>query len=200
VAANTSFIAPSATMTIHPIRMTGLVLGVQQSFDYLERMQSRVINFMTSHSKITAAKFRELMMETGELAHDVGTIVVGEDAVKYGLIDRVGGLGEALAWLREEIAKRKVEDGVEGEHDYEGDDKKAGRVCRPRRIAKSDNDVVDSVEDNNDGEVDNDSAGDKGDKGENVKTSTPAKSIRNGKSSKNNAGNKGRKGTKKVEQ
>lgn len=108
-AADTSFIAPSATMTIHPIRMTGLVLGVQQSFDYLERMQSRVINFMTSHSNITAAKFRELMMETGELAHDVGTIVVGEDAVKYGLIDRVGGLGEALTCLREEIAKRQAE-------------------------------------------------------------------------------------------
>ena len=114
VAANTSFIAPSATMTIHPIRMTGLVLGVQQSFDYLERMQSRVINFMTGHSKITAAKFRELMMETGELAHDVGTIVVGEDAVKYGLIDRVGGLGDALACLREEIAKRKAEFDAEG--------------------------------------------------------------------------------------
>lgn len=107
VSANTSFIAPTATMTIHPIRLTGMVVGVQQSFDYLERMQDRVINFVISHSAITAEKFRELMMTTGELARDVGTIVVGKDAVEVGLIDRVGGLGEALACLKEQMAAKK---------------------------------------------------------------------------------------------
>ena len=96
-------------MTSHPIRLTGMVVGVQQSFDYLERMQERVINFVVSHSNITAEKFRELMMTTGELARDVGTIVVGEGAVQVGLIDRVGGLGEALANLKTEMRKRKEE-------------------------------------------------------------------------------------------
>lgn len=103
VSADYSFIAPTATMTIHPIRLTGLVVGVQQSFDYLERMQDRVISFITSHSDIEDSKVRELMMTTGELAQDVGTIVVGEDAVKYGLIDQVGGLGDAIKKLNELI-------------------------------------------------------------------------------------------------
>lgn len=103
VSADYSFIAPTATMTIHPIRLTGLVVGVQQSFDYLERMQDRVISFITSHSEIPENKVRELMMTTGELAQDVGTIVVGEDAVKYGLIDQVGGLGDAIKKLNELI-------------------------------------------------------------------------------------------------
>ena len=108
VAAQTSFIAPTATMTIHPIRLTGMVVGVQQSFDYLERMQDRVINFVVSHSRITAEKFRELMMTTGELARDVGTIVVGKEAVDVGLIDEVGGLGQALARLKEMMAENKA--------------------------------------------------------------------------------------------
>ncbi len=103
VSADYSFIAPTATMTIHPIRLTGLVVGVQQSFDYLERMQDRVISFITSHSHIADSKVRELMMTTGELAQDVGTIVVGEDAVKYGLINQVGGLGDAIKKLNELI-------------------------------------------------------------------------------------------------
>ncbi len=103
VAADTSFIAPTATMTIHPIRLTGMVVGVQQSFDYLERMQERVVSFVTSHSNISADKFRELMMTTGELARDVGTIVVGQNAVNCGLIDRVGGLSEAIGYLNQQI-------------------------------------------------------------------------------------------------
>lgn len=103
VAANRSFIAPTATMTIHPIRLTGLVVGVQQSFDYLERMQERVIEFVTSHSNISAGKFREMMMATGQLARDVGTILVGNDAVKCELIDELGGLDKALAYLRQRI-------------------------------------------------------------------------------------------------
>ena len=99
VAADRSFIAPTATMTIHPIRLTGLVVGVQQSFDYLERMQERVINFVVEHSHISANDFRQMMMTTGELARDVGTIAVGEGAVACGLIDRVGGLKDALQEL-----------------------------------------------------------------------------------------------------
>ena len=104
VAARHSMIAPTATMTIHPIRMTGMVLGVQQSFDYLERMQDRVIGFITAHSNIKDEQVRRFMMNTGELARDIGTVLAGEDAVKCGLIDEVGGLGEALAYLHSLIA------------------------------------------------------------------------------------------------
>jgi ATP-dependent protease ClpP protease subunit len=103
VAAQYSFIAPTATMTIHPIRMTGMVLGVQQSFDYLERMQDRVIGFITAHSDISDRQVRKYMMNTGELARDIGTVLAGEDAVKCGLIDEVGGLREALSHLHEMI-------------------------------------------------------------------------------------------------
>ena len=99
VAARKSLIASTATMTIHPIRMTGLVLGVQQSFDYLERMQDRVIGFVTSHSGISDRQMRQYMMNTGELARDIGTVLAGDEAVKCGLIDEVGGLAEALASL-----------------------------------------------------------------------------------------------------
>ncbi len=108
VSAKQSFIAPTATMTIHPVRLTGLVLGVPQSFDYLQRMQDRVVGFITSHSHIDAATFRKLMMTTGELAQDVGTVVVGEDAVSCGLMDAVGGVGDALAALRQMIAQQEV--------------------------------------------------------------------------------------------
>lgn len=99
VAARRSFIASTATMTIHPIRMTGPVLGVQQSFDYLERMQDRVIGFVTSHSQISDRQMRKFMMNTGELARDIGTVLAGEDAVKSGLIDDIGGLSDALSAL-----------------------------------------------------------------------------------------------------
>ena len=103
VAADRSFIASTATMTIHPIRLTGMVVGVQQSFDYLEKMQERITRFVCEHSGISECDFRQLMMETGELAHDVGTVVVGKEAVDCGLIDEVGGLGEALTYLRQQI-------------------------------------------------------------------------------------------------
>ncbi|MDO4581257.1 MAG: ATP-dependent Clp protease proteolytic subunit [Bacillota bacterium] len=108
VAADRSFIAPTATMTIHPIRLTGMVVGVQQSFDYLERMQDRVISFVSEHSRIKPEKFREMMMTIGELARDVGTIAVGEGAVECGLIDACGGLADALAALKQLIAEREV--------------------------------------------------------------------------------------------
>ena len=109
VSADRSFIASTATMTIHPIRLTGMVLGVQQSFDYLERMQERVINFVTDHSSIRAAEFKRMMMTTGELARDVGTVVVGKSAVNCGLIDEVGGLAAALHYLRSRFSAEAVE-------------------------------------------------------------------------------------------
>ncbi|NLB52315.1 MAG: translocation-enhancing protein TepA [Syntrophomonadaceae bacterium] len=101
VSADYSFIAPSATMTIHPIRLTGLVIGVPQTYEYLDKMQDRVVKFVTEHSKVTEAKFRELMFRTGDLARDIGTVLVGEDAVRCGLIDEVGGLKDAIAKLNE---------------------------------------------------------------------------------------------------
>jgi ATP-dependent protease ClpP protease subunit len=109
VAADTSFIAETATMTIHPVRLTGLVIGVPQTFEYLEKMQDRVIRFVSQHSNITEAKLRELMFRTGELARDIGTNVVGRDAVKFGLIDRVGGISDALAELNRMIEVRRGE-------------------------------------------------------------------------------------------
>lgn len=105
VAARRSFIASTATMTIHPIRLSGFILGVSQTWEYLERMQDRVIDFVVSHSKITKEKYKELMFRSGELARDIGTVLVGKDAVKVGLIDEVGGISSALAALEEMIGE-----------------------------------------------------------------------------------------------
>lgn len=102
-----SFIAESATMTIHPIRMTGLVIGVPQTFEYIEKMQERVVKFVTGHSSISEEKFKELMFKTGELNRDIGTPVGGADAVKFGLIDGIGGIGEAMQKLNELIQAKK---------------------------------------------------------------------------------------------
>lgn len=107
VAGNRSFIAETATMTIHPIRMNGLVIGVPQTFEYLEKMQERVVRFVTSHSKVKEETFKQLMFKTGELTRDIGTTVIGEDAVKHGLIDEVGGLGQALRELNRLIQAAK---------------------------------------------------------------------------------------------
>ncbi len=101
VSANYSFIAPSATMTIHPIRLTGLVIGVPQTYEYLDKMQDRVVRFVVDHSKISPEKFRELMFRTGDLARDIGTVLVGEDAVKCGLIDEVGGMKQAISKIKD---------------------------------------------------------------------------------------------------
>jgi ATP-dependent protease ClpP protease subunit len=106
VAADYSFIAETATMTIHPIRLTGMVIGVPQTYEYLEKMQDRVIKFVTSHSAISEEKFRELMFRTGDLVRDVGSVLVGKDAVASGLIDEIGGLGQALQRLRELIRRQ----------------------------------------------------------------------------------------------
>ncbi|PWI58277.1 translocation-enhancing protein TepA [Sulfoacidibacillus thermotolerans] len=105
VASNYSFIAESATMTIHPIRLNGLVIGVPQSFEYLEKMQERVTRFITAHSRISEETLKQLMLTTGELARDIGTTVVGRDAVDYGLIDEIGGLGQAMRKMYELIAR-----------------------------------------------------------------------------------------------
>jgi ATP-dependent protease ClpP protease subunit len=101
VSTDYSFIATSATMTIHPIRLTGLVIGVPQTYEYLDKMQDRVVKFITEHSQISDEKLRELMFRTGDLARDIGTVLVGEDAVACGLINQVGGLNEALMKLHE---------------------------------------------------------------------------------------------------
>lgn len=107
VASDYSFIAESATMTIHPIRMTGLVIGVPQTFEYIEKMQERVVRFVTTHSRISEDMFKELMFKTGELNRDIGTAVGGNDAVKYGLIDGIGGIGEALNHLNQLIEAKR---------------------------------------------------------------------------------------------
>ncbi|PEA54526.1 translocation-enhancing protein TepA [Bacillus pseudomycoides] len=112
VSTDYSFIAETATMTIHPIRLTGLVIGVPQTFEYLDKMQERVIRFVTKHSKVTEDRFKELMFAKGNLTRDIGTNVVGLDAVKYGLIDDVGGIGQAIKKLNELIdAKTSTEQG-----------------------------------------------------------------------------------------
>lgn len=103
VAAPRCFVVPTATMTVHPIRFMGMVVGVPQTYEYLERMQDRVVRFIVAHSKITERRLRTLMLRTGELSRDVGTILVGDEAVKEGLVDQVGGLSDALAHLRAQI-------------------------------------------------------------------------------------------------
>ncbi|BCG59624.1 ClpP family protease [Paenibacillus sp. URB8-2] len=108
VSSSYSIIAESATMTIHPIRMNGLVIGVPQTFEYMEKMQERVVRFVTSHSRISVDCFKDLMFKTGELNRDIGTAVGGNDAVKFGLMDEVGGIGTAMAKLNELISLRGV--------------------------------------------------------------------------------------------
>jgi ATP-dependent protease ClpP protease subunit len=103
VATDYSFIAETATMTIHPLRLTGLVVGVPQTYEYLDKMQDRVIKFVTSHSKISEEYFRQLMLRTGDLVRDIGTVLVGKDAVASGLIDEIGGISHALKKLDEII-------------------------------------------------------------------------------------------------
>lgn len=103
VCADRSFIVPSATMTLHPVRMSGTVIGVPQTYRYLSRMQERIVGFISSHSKISPEKLKSLMNATDELANDTGTVIDGTEAVECGLIDAIGGLSDALVWLREKI-------------------------------------------------------------------------------------------------
>jgi ATP-dependent protease ClpP protease subunit len=105
VSADKSFIVPTATMTLHPVRMNGLVLGVPQTLSYFDKMQERIVKFVSGNSKISSERFRELVMATGELVMDVGTILDGENAVKEGLIDAIGNLKDAMAYLYLKIDK-----------------------------------------------------------------------------------------------
>lgn len=100
VSANRSFIVPSATMTIHPVRTSGLVLGVSQAFDYLEKMQDRIIRFVTEHSSVNEQYLRQIMHRTDILVNDIGSILDGHAAVECGLIDQIGGVKEAIEYLK----------------------------------------------------------------------------------------------------
>ena len=102
-----SFITPTASMTVHPVRMTGLVVGAPQTFRYFQRIQEQIADFVTANSGITREKFEGYMMATGEMATDVGTILYGKEAVASGLIDKLGGLSDALNALHRMIDKRK---------------------------------------------------------------------------------------------
>lgn len=105
VSADVSFIVPSATMTLHPVRTSGTMLGVPQAFRYLEKMQDRIIRFITEHSKITEQTLRTMLTRTDMLVNDVGTVLEGSEAVACGLIDRMGGISDALGVLREMAEK-----------------------------------------------------------------------------------------------
>ena len=102
-----SFITPTASMTVHPVRMTGLVVGAPQTFRYFQRIQEQIADFVTANSKITRQQFEDFMMATGEMATDVGTILYGKEAVASGLIDRLGGLNDALNALHKMIDNGK---------------------------------------------------------------------------------------------
>lgn len=110
VSARRSFIVPSATMTIHPVRTSGLVLGVPQAFDYLEKMQDRIIKFVVGHSGIKEDYLRKIISRTDVLVNDIGSILNGYEAVECGLIDEVGGIKEALAYLKKEAKKNAKQD------------------------------------------------------------------------------------------
>jgi len=112
VSATYSFIVESATMTIHPIRLTGLVIGAPSSFDYLEKMQDRVNKFVADHSSISESKWKELLFKMGELSRDIGTSLAGKDAVLYGLINEIGGLSQAQNKLNELIKANKETRGL----------------------------------------------------------------------------------------
>lgn len=107
VSADRSFIVPTATMTIHPVRHNGTVIGVSQTMDYLEAIQDRITGFVTKNSKISRDKFTQLMLNTGQLVMDVGTVLNGTQAVEAGLIDQIGYLADAMDFLYQEIEKDK---------------------------------------------------------------------------------------------
>ena len=110
VAAKRSIIAPSAAMTIHPVRLTGVVIGVPQTYNYFGKIQERIVQFVTDNSNVDRDRFTEMMLKTGELAADVGTVINGEEAVEFGLIDQLGGLSDALDYLHGEIEKARSAD------------------------------------------------------------------------------------------
>ena len=105
VSARRSFIVPTATMTIHPVRHSGMILGVPQTIRWFEQMQERITGFVAAHSGMTEKRYTELMLRTGELVMDVGTVLDGRKAVREKLIDQLGGISDALEWLYQEIEK-----------------------------------------------------------------------------------------------
>mgnify|MGYP001128619435 CR=1 FL=1 len=109
VSTDYSYIVPTGTMVIHPVRLTGMVIGVQQTFDYFRQIQNRITGFVCEHCKVSKSRIEELMMETGVLTKDVGTILVGQEAVEEGIICEVGGIKDAVAKLHEMVDKRKAD-------------------------------------------------------------------------------------------
>lgn len=133
VSADISFIVPSATMTIHPVRMNGMVLGVPQTMSYFEKMQDRITRFVTANSRMTSRRFKELMMEKDELVMDVGTVLNGDAAVKEGLIDRLGGLSDAVECLYD-----LIENGGTEHHKRKAAKSSAAAPKRRSRTTRSD--------------------------------------------------------------
>ncbi len=107
VSAKTCMIVPTASMTVHPVRMTGLVVGAPQTYAYFNRIQEQIVDFVTANSKISRESFLQYMMATDELATDVGTVIYGREAVQCGLMDRIGSLSDALEALHRQIAKKR---------------------------------------------------------------------------------------------
>ncbi len=107
VSAKRCMIAPTASMTIHPVRMTGVVVGAPQTYQYFNRIQEQIVDFVTANSRISRETFLHYMMATGEIATDVGSVVYGREAVRVGLVDQLGSVGDALEYLHQEIEKQK---------------------------------------------------------------------------------------------
>lgn len=123
VSASQSFIVPSATMTIHPVRMSGTVVGTPQTYYYFERMQDRIVNFVVNHSNVSEEYFRSMLMRTDQIATDTGTLIDGYEAAECGLIDRTGGLSDAIVALREKIQESKESTGTSEASDNSSDTK-----------------------------------------------------------------------------
>ena len=113
VAAKRSFAVPSAAMTIHPVRMSGTVIAAPQTYNYFQRLQERIVAFVSGHSQISAEKFQSLMLQKDDMAADVGSVIYGEEAVRLGIIDAVGGLSDGLACLYRQIGEQKEKPAVQ---------------------------------------------------------------------------------------
>lgn len=135
VSAKHSFIVPSASMTIHPVRMSGMVLGVPQTLSYFERMQDRIVGFVTNNSNISEEDFKRFMLNTGELVMDVGTVVDGKKAVEIGLIDELGGISDAIAYLDKLIDDEEEKNGSVS--DNSGSDGSVSKSERPEQTGDS---------------------------------------------------------------
>ena len=109
VSTDYSYIVPSGTMVIHPVRLNGMVIGVQQTFDYFKQIQNRITGFICDHCKISKSRIEELMMETGMLTKDVGTVLVGKEAVEEGIINKVGGIKDAISHLHDMVERKKAD-------------------------------------------------------------------------------------------